>query len=115
MKIEVLYSPGCWSHFPTLDLIEDVLDELGLSASVEQVRVEDQATAERLHFVGSPTVRVDGVDLEPRATFSGKDFGLRCRLYSEDGKPRPRPSRRLIQELIEIAHLAEQGMLAGCC
>lgn len=115
MKIEVLSSPECPNSIPTLDLIEDVLDELGLSASVALVRVEDQATAERLHLVGSPTVRVDAVDLEPRATFSGKDFGLRPRLYSEDGKARAGPSRRLIQEMIEIAHLAEQGMLAGCC
>jgi hypothetical protein len=40
---------------------------------------------QRLRFLGSPTVRVDGRDVEPGADLR-EDFGLKCRLYrTEDG------------------------------
>ncbi len=41
--------------------------------------------AERLRFLGSPTVRVDGVDVDPSA-WSRRDYGLHCRLYPLEGR-----------------------------
>ena len=38
-------------------------------------------TAQRERFLGSPTVRVDGADIEPGAG-ERTDFGLKCRLFA---------------------------------
>ena len=61
---------------------------------VEEVEVRDEADAERLRFIGSPTIRVDGADIEPDAG-TRTDFALSCRLYEGSGVP-PR-------ELLEAA------------
>jgi hypothetical protein len=115
MKIELLYLPGCPDYLPALELIHDILAETGITAQVELVRVETEGEARRLKFIGSPTVRVDGLDVEPEVTFAAKDFGLRCRLYVEDGQVLGWPGRRMLRDLIEIGHLSELGWLPACC
>lgn len=115
MKIEVLYSPQCKGYLPALDLVQEVLVETDITAQVELIRVETEAEARRLEFIGSPTVRVDEVDVEPHAMFRGKDFSLRCRVYSEDGQELEWPSHRMVKDTIEVGHLAEMGMLGKCC
>lgn len=115
MKIEVLYSPDC-PHFATaLQLVYAALQETGIQAQVEIVRVESQADARRLKFLGSPTVRVDGVGVETNATFARRDYGLRCRLYAHDGGAFAYPPPDEIRATLEVGQLAEQGLLATCC
>lgn len=121
MKIEVLYLPDCPHYVTALGLIHEVLAETGIAAQVELVRVETEEDARRLEFIGSPTVRVDGVDVETYVTFaaqgdhSGRPYRLRCRLYAEDGEALGWPGRRMLRDTIEVGHLAETGMLAICC
>jgi hypothetical protein len=47
------------------------------------VDVPDAAAAKRERFLGSPTLRIDGRDVEPGAE-RRTDFGLKCRLYRSD-------------------------------
>lgn len=121
MKIEVLYSPDCPDYIATLEAIYQVLADTDIRARVELVRVETEEDARRLKFVGSPTVRVDGVDVQPYVTFaalgdhSGRPYGLRCRLYAEGGEAHGWPSERMLRDTIEVGHLAEMDMLATCC
>ncbi|MBI3159444.1 MAG: hypothetical protein HYZ26_07585 [Chloroflexi bacterium] len=115
MKIEVLYSPQCIGYLPALKLVQEVLAETDITAQVELVRVETEAEAQRLQFIGSPTVRVDGLDVEPYVTFGRNDFGLRCRVYREGGQELDWPSHRIVKDTIEVGHLAEMGMLGRCC
>ena len=78
MKIELLYFDGCPSWEVGLKNLEVALQEEGLPASVEMVKVTDDDDAARLKFLGSPHFRVDGRDLWPedRAVYS-----LSCRVY----------------------------------
>ncbi len=123
MKIEILYMPECPHYLAALELVQEVLAATGISAEVELIRVETEADAHRLEFMGSPTVRVDGVDVEPHVTFAsparqpagGRDFGLRCRSYAADGQARGWPGERMLRDTIEVAHLVEMGILVGCC
>jgi len=62
--VEILYFDGCPNHEPALATVERVDRELGTNADVRLVNVPDHATAERVRFLGSPTVRVDGVDVD---------------------------------------------------
>ena len=78
--VEVLYFSGCPSHEILMPRLRKLLAELEVSAVLaeREVATEDAATAG--HFLGSPTVRVDGVDVEPGAA-SREAAGLTCRLY----------------------------------
>jgi len=115
MKIEVLYSPDCPDYIAALEAIYQVLADMDIRARIELIRVETDEDARRLRFIGSPTVRVDGVDVEPYVTFAAKDFGLRCRFYAEGGEALGWPSKRVLRDTIEVGYLAEMGMLAACC
>jgi len=86
MRVQVLYFQGCPNHPPTVGLIKDAMSALGLDAPVEEVEVKEPDEAERLRFLGSPSVRVDGVDIEPAAR-GRTDFGVCCRTYDGKGIP----------------------------
>ena len=66
------------------------MSELGLDPdSVELRRIDTEPAAEDAEFVGSPTIRVDGADVQPP---SGEPVGLSCRVYRHrDGTVSPLP------------------------
>lgn len=78
MRIEVLYVPGCPNFQPAVKRIEKVLASESLRVDIEGVRVNSEAAAKALQFPGSPTIRINGNDVEPIET---KSPGLACRLY----------------------------------
>jgi len=94
MKIEVLFFEGCPNHRAAVDLTTSVVTDLAPDARVEEVEVRDSDEARRLRFLGSPTIHVDGVDIEPDAR-SRMDYAMSCRMYGGSGTP-PR-------ELLEAA------------
>lgn len=100
MKIEVLYLEGCPNYHPTVDRLKAVLRQVGLPAEVAEIEVTDESAAERLRFFGSPTIRVDGSDIETGARHV-ENTGLACRRY-----PGGLPS----DEMIRIA-LREAGLI----
>ncbi len=97
--IEVLYFDGCPSHLPTVDLVQRVSDELGVSAQITQVEVTSDDDLEQFRFLGSPTVRVNGVDVEPSARHR-EEFGFTCRVYG-DGPGAP--PRQMVADAIRRA------------
>jgi len=115
MRIELLYTPDCLDYAETLELVHEVLREAGIQAAVASVAVASEEEAQRLKFVGSPTVRVNDLDIEPYATFAAHDFGMTCRKYLEDGGARAIPSRRVLRDAIEMGFLAEMDLLGTCC
>jgi len=80
MTVELLYFDGCPNYEPLLAQLRALLAERGIDADVKLRRVESAEEAQRERFLGSPTVRVDGVDIEPGAG-ERVDFGLKCRIY----------------------------------
>src|SRR4051812_47054510 len=80
LKIEILYFSGCPNHLPAVGRVRDALETEGLPMDLEEVEVRDVATAERLGFLGSPTVRINGLDVETTAR-SSSAVGLTCRTY----------------------------------
>ncbi len=71
---------GCPTEEAAHALVERVVSELAVEAEVASVRVEDLDAAERLRFLGSPTIRIDGTDVEPGAG-ERTGYTLACRLY----------------------------------
>jgi hypothetical protein len=80
MLIELLYFDGCPHHEALAGRLADLLAAEGIDEPPVLRRVADVDAAERERFLGSPTVRVDGQDVDPGAS-TRADFGLKCRLY----------------------------------
>ena len=80
MKVELLYFDGCPNHEVLLPLLRELLEQAHVTSAVELVNVPDDVAAQRERFLGSPTVRIDGKDIEP-GVGQRTDFGLKCRLY----------------------------------
>ena len=99
MTVEVLYFEGCPNHEPAVERVREVLRAEGIVDDVKEVEVPDTETAERLKFLGSPTIRVNGVDVEPGALAS-ESFGLVCRTYRDGCCQSGVPSAELIREAL---------------
>ena len=78
MKIELLYFDGCPSWQTGLSNLESALREEGVAASIQMIKVNDEAEASQQKFMGSPSFRVDGTDLWPEAR---ETYSLSCRVY----------------------------------
>ncbi len=84
-QVEVLVFAGCPNFEPALETTREAIASADVPADLRVVQVESEDAARRLRFLGSPTVRVDGADVEP-ATRGREAFGLQCRLYSVAGR-----------------------------
>jgi hypothetical protein len=99
VRIEFLYWEECPSHPEARELLLDVLSERGIEAAIEwrEVRTHEEAAAEA--FPGSPTIRVDGRDVDPAG--AKQPPSLSCRIYRlPDGRVSPVPSRQQIEEAL---------------
>ena len=99
-KIRVLYFDGCPSYEPAVATVREVVNEQNLEAEIELMRVASKEQAVMHRFFGSPTVQINGVDIEGlNARTRAPD--LCCRLYNEGGALRGWPSKEMIREALE--------------
>ena len=106
IEVRILVTDTCPHAAPAIELTREVMGSLtpGLSPTVVTVADMDQAAA--LRFPGSPTIRVNGVDLE------GPDAGLpalACRRYGTEGVP-----QRWLVEAAVLRALSPRSFLFLC-
>ena len=77
MRIEILYVPGCPNYQPTFERIQAVLASETVKTGIQGIPVTTEVEAKALLFPGSPTVRVNGEDVERHQSVPS----LACRLY----------------------------------
>lgn len=99
IKIEVLYFDGCPSYEPAVATVREVVAEQNVEAEIELVRVASKEQAVTHRFFGSPTVQINGADIEG-INARTREPDLCCRLYHEGGALRGWPSREMILEAI---------------
>lgn len=100
VQIEFLFWEDCPSHPQAWRLLQEVLDETGIEATVERIEVVTDEQAEQWQFPGSPTIHINGVDVD--AAGAGQmGTALACRVYRlEDGRFSPVPSREMIRRAL---------------
>ena len=99
MKIDFLYWRGCPSHPEARELLSEVMGARGIEADVVEREVFSEEEARELAFPGSPTIRVDGRDVDPECASSRP--ALNCRIYHlPDGRSSPVPSREQLEEAL---------------
>jgi hypothetical protein len=94
-RVELLYFDDCPGHEPLLARVRALIAEHGIPALIEPVRIASDEQAQAARFLGSPTLRVDGADVEPGAD-DRTDHGLKCRLYRGAGGLSGSPDDALI-------------------
>ncbi len=100
MQIEFYYYEDCPSHEVALDRLRKVLAEEGVNELVTVIKVETYEQAQVLKFIGSPTIRFEGVDIVPVP--EDADYSLSCRAYQQDdGRITPLPSPEVIRRAIQ--------------
>jgi hypothetical protein len=92
MRIEILYVPGCPNYQPTVERVRAVLSSEAVKTGILGIPVTTEVEAKALSFPGSPTVRVNGEDVELRPTSVPS---LACRLLC---KSKWRPLRGVAAE-----------------
>lgn len=98
--VEILYFDGCPNHEEARALVERVSSELGLDPELRLVNVPDEEAARRLRFLGSPTIRVDGRDVDPQAG-ERDEYVLSCRVYRTGSGFAGQPEERWVRDALE--------------
>mgnify|MGYP001773121084 CR=1 FL=1 len=99
VKVEFLFWEGCSSRDRALERLKKVLDELNVKYEIEIIEVKTEEDAQRLKFPGSPTIRINGEDIQPET--AKPPYSLSCRTYIINGRFLPLPGEEYLRERIK--------------
>ena len=102
MQVELFYFDGCPNHEAALSVVSEALDSLGVQASVTGVRVVDDSDAVGKRFLGSPSIRIDGRDLEV-SDETDAGYSMRCRRYRDGDRIVGYPPKDLVLSALRKA------------
>jgi hypothetical protein len=128
LHVEFLYFRGCPNHEAARKLLVEVLRENKIKITLHNMRIESHDEAVARRFLGSPTIRINGMDVEPGAE-RRTDFGMQCRVYFVNGRFSGMPGKAMIQAALQRAladrpvaraqsnqaHRAQEVLPAVCC
>jgi hypothetical protein len=108
MRVELLWWAGCPSHPQALADLRTAMVELGLDPDTIELReIASDADAHAERFLGSPTIRVDGLDAKPT---DDEHYGLTCRVYHRrDGRVSPTPDPADLRDALSQAITDERS------
>jgi hypothetical protein len=102
VRIQFLYEPECSSKDTSLARLREVVSEEGHEGAIDVVEVSTDERAVALRFPGSPTIRIDGADIDP--VEDSTRYALTCRGYRlPDGRVTPYPPKELIRAALRGA------------
>jgi hypothetical protein len=101
MRVELLYVEDDPASMPTRQNLVEVLAEDAFETPIQMIVVGSEEDASLLDFHGSPTIRIDGADIDPNSAI---DVGLQPRAYrASDGGSSPVPEKAIIRRAVERA------------
>jgi hypothetical protein len=100
--VEVLFIEDCPNYAAALALVERVAAELYVAPDIRVIEVRSPDEARALRFLGSPTIRVAGRDVEPGAE-RRRDFAIACRAYRAPRGLVGQPDEAWVREALEAA------------
>ena len=101
VEIEIIFFEGCPHSDVALERAREAVALEGVAANVRMVEILGTDDAITRRFLGSPTIQVDGEDVELAARVRN-DYGFMCRTYRDsDGNVAGAPSVELISTAIK--------------
>jgi hypothetical protein len=104
VRVELLYADGDPAAMPARQNLVEVLTEDAFETAIQMIAVGTSEDAALLDMRGSPTIRIDGADIDPG---SAGPLGLEPRAYGEDGSV---PSKACIRRAVERARGWSHGI-----
>ena len=104
MKIELLMFDGCPNHEHAEKLVRESVNELGIDADIAIINVKDNDDAVAKRFLGSPSVRINGTDIEIKED-ELTEYSMRCRIYRNDEGQSGVPSRDILLDKLREANI----------
>jgi hypothetical protein len=99
VAVTIRYFDGCPHWRTAYQRVNEVLGEIGnLDMKVDLERVDTHEDAERLSFVGSPTILIDGED--PFEADAPGGYGLSCRVYRTSEGPAGSPTKEQLRSVL---------------
>src|SRR5688572_3803150 len=102
MLVELLWFDGCPNHQAAERMLRDVLAAERVDAEIVRIEVADEEIGKAECFPGSPTIRIDGRDIEP-GWEPCDDCTPRCRLYLTNEGYRGLPEREWVVAAVRSA------------
>lgn len=99
LSISFQYCEQCPSYEQALERLRKVLVEENVQATLEIIKVQSDEQARQLQFIGSPTIQINGKDIDtPSSSIYRADA---CRIYTlDDGRVSPLPSENMIRKTV---------------
>lgn len=101
MTIQLLHTVDCHAWKDALVILEQALKEAGQGVRFEVVLIETPQDAQKFKFLGSPTIMVNGIDVDPRARNVTSFAVAACRPYFYNGKSHDYPPKEMIIEALK--------------
>jgi glutaredoxin len=95
-NIEFYYFDGCPSYKKALEYLKEIIDEENIDANLKLIRVESPKEAQKVGFQGSPSIKINGQDMEGKMG----EISFTCRIYNIEGSLIGIPSKEYIREKI---------------
>lgn len=102
LQIDILHVKPCPNYEPAEELVREVANALNVPVDVTSIEIRTVAEARQEGFRGSPTIRVNGRDVEPESD-GACESGLACRTYRGQGIPPRAWVERAIREATDMA------------
>ena len=93
MHVKVVSLEKCSATGLTISLVNEVAREMGVEIDFEHAIVKTREDAIEHRHIGSPTVQINGIDIDPGARAINQ-FGITWRRYGASSMP----SKDLIEE-----------------
>lgn len=101
LKIDFLFWKECPSHPTAWERLNEALGRMGLAAEIRRIEVKTDEEAAAQCFPGSPTIRINGKDIDPEGARVQR-AGLSCRIYHDaGGRITPLPPLEWIEKALE--------------
>lgn len=120
MKLQILYILDCPWCVKTKKLVRESMRELGVKAGIEEILIDSDEKAKEYNFTGSPTVRINGKDIQEEVSkaqclcceelaeslekvteFVKQECRCGCRIYFYKGKQYPYPPKDMIKNAVK--------------
>lgn len=98
-QIQFLFLKGCPNKEPALNLLRQVLQEKDLSEKIEIIEIKSDEDAKKYKFLGSPSIQINGLDIEKERRNDPPSFG--CRVYRTREGYSGIPPKEMIFEALE--------------
>ncbi|SNX54806.1 DUF2703 domain-containing protein [Thermoanaerobacterium sp. RBIITD] len=109
MQVSFLYFEGCPNSEPALKLLKEVLLEKGFKEDIDIIKINSEEDANRYNFLGSPSIHVNGTDIEKERKNDEPLYG--CRVYKTKNGYSGIPSKKMILNAINEALIYKNQLI----